>query len=1305
VSGGWPAGVLRSRLLPPRLPTACLPRTALAARVRHGLSGRLVAVAAGAGYGKTTLLTLALQDAGLPWIWLACDERLSQPRLLLAHLAAGVGERFPGFGARLDLEGDAGDQVLAFSNEVVATIDEDFAIVVDDVHSLAGLQSERVLELLFRDLPPTAHLVMASRTELPFSLARARMGQLTEVGERDLALSEDETAELVHSAGHEATADQLADLHRRTEGWAAGLILALQSGPLLAGVDLDQPYVFDYMADEVLLRQPENVQRFLLSTSVLERFTPQIAEAVSGDAGAEEILQALVADRLFTLRLEEGGDWYRYHHLFQAFLRRRAGDRCDGAGLEELHGRAARAWSLAGEPVEAVRHLMEAGKLAEAVDAVEPVAERMATGPDAEILADWLDQLPQDLWFDRPGLVLAHAALQLTRGRYEESFSSFERAVERLLAIGDHERAAAALFRLLQAMVSSGTRPDRRIETGRAFLERLDPAARMLPAARIMQAAAYAYACRFEEAARELTAAERAPAVATWETLRVYASVIRAFYIDYQLSRSEDAVLVLEDAIADLERHEADDALGILAYARLFHVYLITDLGRFEDALTDAERTLEAARRRGIGRGMGRALSWARCMALAALDRWDDLARDLTPVGQSASRDEPTSYGYRMRAPAARLAARRGEAAEVRAHIGAARREMADYGTVSDAHMVLCDLALAARDVGLADLADELASEAQDAAATMNATRGLARSTLVRAAVTGDEQVADRLLTQALELTAQWALDGLWTRRDRPLAGPLLARALERRLGPTGVAAALAARCGGEVFAECARRLATAPREARVELARVAGDAAGVDADVVEELLRDRDTDVRTAAHLSQGRRTTRAPLVIASLGGLVVRRGDVVVPTSAFGRERARALLAALLCARRPVHREELLEWFWPDLPPDRGLRAFHVTLYALRRALEPELARRASSSIIVSEGETYRVALGAHDRWDAAEFLHRTRDAPARGADALADLLAAEAAYLGPLFPEWPYAEWASACRQDVEAARVTLLGRLAEHLGEAGQVFQAAERYETLLALEPEREAWHRALMGVYASAGERALALRQFHACRTMMRRELGIEPSAETRALYQAILTEGDELPTDGSTPTGADVQTLPEGTVTIMLADIAGSTALTERLGDAAFRSLARQLDRAMRGIVTETGGVSVEGRLLGDGLMAVFRSGRQAIDCATRTNAVASDIGLGLHVGLHAGDVVREGENVFGGAVNFAARVAALAAPGEVLVSETVRNLARTSAAVIFESRGSHTLKGMEGRHLLYAVRPRPVGQPGQPTGRGSQG
>jgi class 3 adenylate cyclase len=143
-------------------------------------------------------------------------------------------------------------------------------------------------------------------------------------------------------------------------------------------------------------------------------------------------------------------------------------------------------------------------------------------------------------------------------------------------------------------------------------------------------------------------------------------------------------------------------------------------------------------------------------------------------------------------------------------------------------------------------------------------------------------------------------------------------------------------------------------------------------------------------------------------------------------------------------------------------------------------------------------------------------------------------------------------------------------------------------------------------------------------------------------------------------------------------------------MGDAAFRAKARELDGALRRVISDAGGTTIEGKLLGDGVLATFSSASQALDAALRCGIAGSGGGLPLHLGLHAGDVIREQNNVFGGAVNIASRISALSAPGEVLVSDIVRGLARTSAGVVFEDRGERELKGIADAMRVYAVRKR---------------
>lgn len=152
----------------------------------------------------------------------------------------------------------------------------------------------------------------------------------------------------------------------------------------------------------------------------------------------------------------------------------------------------------------------------------------------------------------------------------------------------------------------------------------------------------------------------------------------------------------------------------------------------------------------------------------------------------------------------------------------------------------------------------------------------------------------------------------------------------------------------------------------------------------------------------------------------------------------------------------------------------------------------------------------------------------------------------------------------------------------------------------------------------------------------------------------------------------------PAGMAVILFADIVDSTSLTEQMGDSAFRDKARQLDEAMRAIIQESGGTAIDGKLLGDGVLAVFTSASRALGAATSCGRASDLVGLGLHLGLHAGDVIREDNNVYGGAVNIAARIAGESAPDEILASQTVRDLARTSASVSFEDCGERELKGV---------------------------
>jgi DNA-binding SARP family transcriptional activator len=243
-----------------------------------------------------------------------------------------------------------------------------------------------------------------------------------------------------------------------------------------------------------------------------------------------------------------------------------------------------------------------------------------------------------------------------------------------------------------------------------------------------------------------------------------------------------------------------------------------------------------------------------------------------------------------------------------------------------------------------------------------------------------------------------------------------------------------------------------------------------------------------------------RPPLRLVSFGGFAVWQGGVPLGVGVL-RPKARLLLAALLCARGPLHRHALLRWLWSHLPPTRAAHALRTTVYELRRALEPPAGRGRGPSVIAVEDMTYRLELRDDDEWDVADFLRLAgeADAAADPRERLVLLTAAEERSRGELFPEWPEAPWVRGLRQAVEETRREVLAGLAELLSGAGRLDEAVKRYRALVEREPECEEWHRALMRLYARLGERGLALRQYRRCRDALA-ALGVEPSPPTAVL-------------------------------------------------------------------------------------------------------------------------------------------------------------------------------------------------------------
>ncbi len=1061
---------------PFRGPQATRPRASGATLARDRLIAPIVAavetpasvvvVRAGAGYGKTTLLLEAERRSPLPWVWCSCGNRPTDGPRLLARLhgavAALVGREAPPPPAR---RASVGDQVERLVDDV-AGAPSGLVIAIDDVQALRGRGAEESLALLAQRLPEQARLVVAGRAAPPVALARLRLSGAIEIGEDDLALTAEEGRGLLEVWGSGLEPETADELHRLTEGWAAGLLLAARSPEAVAdpAAACGRP-LFGYIRDEVLGGLSSSELEVLARISVLDRFTPELAAAVAGLPEARETIGSVAERGSLIVPAAGPGGWLRLRAPVRRVLGRLLAELAAGDG-PSAHARAAAEWLRLGEPGGAVHHHLRAGDRQAAADALASFAGRLASASEAGPQAEWLDAIGEDVWRHRTELRLLHSSILLDAGRHAAATVELEGLLDALLEAGAEELAALCLRLLLRALETGGGRDEHAIALGAVGLARVGRTVPGVALIRVRLAALHAQAARFREAATELARARAGARGADAELVGLHADVVAAWAIDHPLGRSDEALRSLEAARAALVSDggpgpAAEDAL-VEVLTR--HALVLGDLGRHEEALEAAVRLGGLASARP---GAARAAAALRVAALAGSERWAELEAELAHRVPRSGRGDAGPMAHIVRAARARLALSRGDAEQVALELDAARTALRAYNAPFARASALCRLALTAGAAGLAGLAPDLVEEASAAASASGSPRASARALLAAAALRRGA-ARDRLLERALRASARDGLSGLADGMDEGTAAELRERAGARGLGPAGEAARLLG------------RPAPRPRERPtvVQLRPQAGPPAT-------------DADER---------------LRIVSFGGFVVERGRDLLPPTAFGRRKAWVLLAILTCSGGPLHREMLVEALWPELPLARALPALHSTLYSLRRTIDGSAG--AANSRVVADGEAYRLALGPEDSWDAADFLGLARSArAAKGTEAeIERLLAAEAAHTGPFLPEYPYAEWAVGRRSELERAHLEILERLATVLLALGRADEAVTRLLRLVDLEPEREEWQRELMRVYIRSGERPLALRHYDQWRIRLRDEFGVEPGPEMRALHATLLS-------------------------------------------------------------------------------------------------------------------------------------------------------------------------------------------------------
>lgn len=464
--------LLQTKLAPPLRLKNLVPRPRLLRHLNHefahpqGFSRKLTLFSAPAGYGKSTLAIDWLRDSGLPFGWLSLEESDNDPVRLFTYLIAALQQVDTQIGNRIQAV-LAAPQKPPFESLLTTLINDIQAhekpviLVLDDYHAIQDPSIHKLISFLLEHQPDRLHLVILTREEPPLPLHRLRARrQMVEMRQGDLGFTGAETESFLKQVmGIQIDPQDVEALNRRAEGWVAGLQLAalsLQSAPdshvFVQSFTGSNRYVLDYLFEEVFLRQTPEVQSFLLTTSILDRMTAPLCDALSEHRDSQDQLVALELANLFIEPLDTARHWYRYHRLFADLLRHQLHKRNEFSE-SGLHQRASLWYRDHGFSTEAVTHAVQAKDWELAISLIHSYSDELLKRGEAATVVNWCASLPPDHLSTHPDMYLNYAWALMLTSKFEAAEGIFDQ-VEKA-ARGEHKilgEVAAARAYLAQTM-------------------------------------------------------------------------------------------------------------------------------------------------------------------------------------------------------------------------------------------------------------------------------------------------------------------------------------------------------------------------------------------------------------------------------------------------------------------------------------------------------------------------------------------------------------------------------------------------------------------------------------------------------------------------------------------------------------------------------------------------------------------------------------------------------------------------------------------------------------------------------------
>ena len=1114
--------IATGKITPPRIGVPLLRRDRLLSEVRRGMSGKLLLISAEAGYGKTSLLLSALPDAAVPVAWLTLDESDADPHLFSAALVAAVRGVVPDFGSQdLDIL-TSGPALPELRRALFAALDTlpETVIVLDDFHTVAHHpETVRLVDELLASLPPSLHLVIATRTPPPLpSMARLLVqGQAAVLHSNALRFSDPEvTAFLRTSHGLDLAEPILRRLAQRTEGWPAALqLIALGVRARgLTDADVTPPELYAYLASAVLDTLDVEIRAFLLRTSILTELWPSICGVMTPEADPEAMLAEIERRNLFLYRLDEVEPRYRYHHLFAGFLRRRLQEEYGDGAVTRLHGDAARYLESVGILDEAVRHYFAAEALEEAERAMKPLHGDRLTARLAYTFRDLVMRLPEDVqnihpWMTRCGasaarfvgdyqlgLTLARRALAASEGRDLDLWTFSIHGIGVMLGHLDRADEAAVLCEAALHSIPPDVEP--RLKGG-VISDLID---------------AYLQLGRLQDAARLLPSLE---AIVLEGTQPGKSYGLAYFTGELALARMEYR-RAIEQFTLSARVGEERGSLTI----QLWSLLRILQAHVARDDLASARDVLERARRLHAQTG-------ERASDLAFLHLNGDVARlagdsdtatehyrrTLAAVGTDESQ-EPRVWAQ---LGLAALATSGGQFAE-------SQSLLLEAGQISErAHLFRLLPPIRLDQLSLLihhkrhDEAQVVLAQLWDTMREWKSAPGAARCTLAAAHLhrastnvdvaaprrTGTVE-ADEDLRTALALPADVIEEILpYLRHEAQWTVPLIATGL-RSEGDAERAQAILIAIGAPAVDHLIMLLAHAEvRHRAITMLGAIGDPRA--RRPLANLAAKRGTpDARAAQDAMQRlREPDPVTLAISMLGAFAVRRSGTAVSESEWKTKKVKTLFKYLVLHRqRAVPQEELIEVLWPEVGAETGAVRMKTAVKTLRQALEP-LLEGTRSSFVVRVADTLRFIDPGRCRFDLDDYDRHRADGrgyeeAGRTVEAIAALERAAELYKGDLLEEDRYEEWSAPEREVRRERHLHLLESLADLHARRRDFRRAIETAQSILTLDRLREPAYRRIMRYALARGDRQTALLAYQTCERLLREELGVSTQPETRVL-------------------------------------------------------------------------------------------------------------------------------------------------------------------------------------------------------------